>query len=311
MAAGSGDAGTAGVCLARRFLPMEWAHRNVCLRGVRAGASGVQHSAAFVGESRPAMSIKKLLFAAPLFVFVGCGQPEPVASLRVSPSTLTLKPGRCSELTMEWQIQGPLREAGGEPIVFLHVSEKPNLPLRTFDHPFPRRWVPGEKVVYQLPVCQSLMAPAPTTPPTIVVAGLYDRMSGHRWPLETSSPPSRKKEYTVAAARMDTSAKPEQVSFEGAWGPVLPVNDRQVIARRSVDGEASIVTPVAASVRLSFHVAEPGTASPAVESSCAAGRSHPLNRGTQQLDLPACPNGRITVRPNGAVMFLESIAWRS
>ena len=212
---------------------------------------------------------------------------------------------------MEWQIKEPLEEAGGEPIVFLHVSEKPNLPLRTFDHPFPRRWVVGEKVVYPLQVCQSLMAPLPTTAPTIVVAGLYDRMSGHRWPLETSSPASRKKEYTVAAARLDTAAKPEQVSFEGSWGPVLPVNDRQVIARRSVDGEASIVTPIAGALRLSFHVAEPGTSSSTVESSCAPGQSHPLNRGTQALDLPACPGGRITVRPNGAVMFLESVAWRS
>ena len=67
---------------------------------------------------------------------------EPVARLTLEPSaTLTLPyPGR-DRLDVMWQ---PMEALEGTPHVFVHVIGQPGEVLRTYDHPFPGDWSPGQ-----------------------------------------------------------------------------------------------------------------------------------------------------------------------
>ncbi|MEO8275607.1 MAG: hypothetical protein ABI639_05265 [Thermoanaerobaculia bacterium] len=166
----------------------------------------------------------------------GCrGATEPVAELATSPPELLLEFGSFVELGVEIH---PLVDlpSGVVPQVFLHLIEEPGSVLLTFDHALPVPFEVGKEIDFKVRVYQSAIA-EPLAPGVYTLsAGLYSGQNG-RFPLRTGSPEIARLEYAVAKVRVPEPSKSlPGVRFSSSWLPIEPGRDRQILARRPLQG---------------------------------------------------------------------------
>jgi len=249
-----------------------------------------------------------------------CGRGTPVATLRVSPTAIHLGYPEAAPLRFEWSPSGALEKRAAAPTVFVHVRDGKGQVRRTFDHPFPQPWSPGKPVSYQIELYQSALA-APLPPGSYsLTAGLYDPSSGRRWGLTSDGAELGRREYRIAALEVPAagSSPPARFDFSGEWGPTEPDPSVQVLARRRLNGPASLRFSAAAgaqgSVRLALTVQ---TAPIRVESDCAPGATR-LEPGYHWIGFDLSAGGICTIRfpdaptsASGPAESLESAARRA
>ncbi len=231
----------------------------------------------------------------------GCSSDAPVARLEVSPPVVQLPHGHVRTLTLAWTPTEDLYGREGDPLVFVHLLERPGHVLRTFDHPFPQRWHPGTPVRYEVPLHQSALAPALPPGRYRLTAGLYQARGG-RWPLETAGEEVDGREYAVA--EVEVPAKPPagpRFSFVGPWLATEPGGDLQMLARRWLAGDGvlqvrdapgpgslwmMLLIPAAGEGR--ELVLEPGAASPrvAISSTCSGVDTAISGPGPHEVRMP-------------------------
>jgi hypothetical protein len=183
-------------------------------------------------------NVLRIAVAALTFAAAGCGRQEPaVAELRVEPARLRLGPAELQRLRFTWSPSAPLA-GGGQPTVFVHLLDRREKVVRTFDHLFPQRWSEGEPVAYDVAVFQSALAPPLVPGKYRLSVGLYGP-GGERWALDGLGKPLRRDEYVAAAVEVPADGGGPRFVFPPEWGPLEPGSDRQVLARRWLAGEAS------------------------------------------------------------------------
>jgi hypothetical protein len=269
---------------------------------------------------------------------LACGAPEPVAELTVEPTAIVLPYPRFVPLRLVWQPTAELDGVEGQLYVFVHLLDEPGNVLRTFDHPFPGAWRPGEKIADEILLYQSALgAPLPAGEYPLSV-GIYDG-AGHRWQLRTPGREVDRAEYAVATVRVpaDVDTTP-RVRFSSNWRAPESGADRQILNRRALAGEGTIRfddLPASAEIWLGLRVPDarelkgellldPGATTPTVEvtTSCgpaAASLSGPGPHDVRLLVAPApgegcdvrlAPNFRVRL-PEGydRSVVLETLAW--
>jgi hypothetical protein len=189
----------------------------------------------FTIHHRPLLATPLLLLSAVLAS--GCGGEDPaVASVEVSPSTVRLAYPTVQPIRLAW---APSAALEAEPLVFVHLLDEEGAVLRTFDHPFPRRWRPGEPVEYEVKLYQSALAPPLPPGRYRLTLGLYEA-GGERWPLAGLGEPVARREYPAAEVEVPAEPAGPALSFSPSWLAVEPGADRQVLARRWVNGRGAI-----------------------------------------------------------------------
>ena len=257
-----------------------------------------------------------ILFAAAAF---RCGRATPVATLRTSPRAVRLGYPEASALRFEWSPSAALEKSGGAPTVFVHVRDGKGEVRRTFDHPFPQPWSPGTSVSYEIDLYQSALADPLPPGSYVLTAGLYDPPSGRRWALAAGGAELARREYRIAALDVPApgSAPPARFDFTGQWGPVEPDPSKQVLARRRLNGPASLRFSAGAGVRGSVQLAITVHAAPlTVESDCGPATRLEPGYHWVRFDLP--PGGMCDIRfpdaptrASGSADSLESAARRA
>jgi hypothetical protein len=176
-----------------------------------------------------AAALSALLLLAP-----GCQRETPaVGRIEVQPRAVSLPSPQLAILHLTWT---PAAAGGNaaeisQPLVFMHLLDAKGQVLRTFDHPFPQRWVEGSPVSYDVKLVQSAIAP-PLAPGTYRLGvGLYDP-SGKRWPLDGLDKPIGRQEYLAAEVEVPSVPAVPRFAFSGSWLPVEAGSDKQVVARR-------------------------------------------------------------------------------
>ena len=168
---------------------------------------------------------------ATLLASVACAPTrDPVASVSVSPTSLTLRYSEVRLVDFEFEILQPWRE-GPLPRVFVHLYDEPGNVLRTFDHPFPGDWVPGRRVRRELKLHQSALGPPLRAGRYSLSVGLYDA-EGRRWPLAAAGREIDEMEYEVAEIAVSEPGEVPMFRFSEAWKPIEAGLDRQVLGRR-------------------------------------------------------------------------------
>lgn len=165
-----------------------------------------------------------------------CGPgEEPVGSLAVGADALSLPYPSRATLDVTFEPSAELEALEGEPFVFVHLLDEQGQVLRTFDHPLPFEWQPGDSRTYAVELWQSALG-APLDPGTYTLTlGLYDA-AGHRWALDVDAQEVDDQEYRVAEVEVPPLADdPVQVTFPGAWSSLERGGDRQVLVRRWVE----------------------------------------------------------------------------
>lgn len=169
-----------------------------------------------------------------------CGpSDEPVGSLSTTDSLGLAYPSRTPlEVTFEPTAELDARE--GRVLVFVHLLDDQGRLLRTFDHPLPFEWTPGESQTYEVDLWQSALG-APLDPGTYdLTLGLYDE-GGHRWALDVEAEEVDDQEYRVATVEVPAMPEdPVQVSFPGDWHALERGGDLQVLVRRWVGDSGEI-----------------------------------------------------------------------
>jgi hypothetical protein len=171
--------------------------------------------------------------------------PEPVASLTASPAEVELAYPRSAAVTAEWRMTAPLVRGAAEPQseawVFVHLLDASGAVVRTYDHPLPFSWSPGETRRSAIEVWQSALGPPLPPGDYELTVGLYQVGTGRRWPLAAEGPEVDEGEYRVARVRVPpASSGPEVViEFRGPW-QVHEGGDRQVLARRTLRNDGAI-----------------------------------------------------------------------
>jgi hypothetical protein len=260
------------------------------------------------------MNTRHLLAVALLTIFtVACRDKTPAAHVRMMEKNVKLPFGRCTPVTLEWDMRRPLDRASGKPVVFLHLLLPPHDVVRTFDHPFPAEWRAGSKHTYKHDLCQSIDAPRINPGSYIISAGLYDGGDGERWPLTTDGREVGKMEYAIGDAEaLDEGDVVRAIEFDGGWGPLESAGDRQVVARRlfhkgGPSASIRMKSKVSDTVRVVLGVSD-GNAT--VTNSCAPGDTRTVTPGFHTLDLSACDGGEIRVDRGGAKVSLDGVAWK-
>lgn len=238
-------------------------------------------------------------------LLVACGgDREPVARLAISPSTITLAPGRCATVTLKWEMLRPLDRLRGQPYVFVHLIERAHKVKRTFDHPLPS--IASSTVEYPIDVCQSLLAPPLEPRRYMLSAGLFDSEWGYRWPLTSAGTDLGEREYALATVVVPAPGDNGEIEFRGGWGPPVDTYpDKQVVVRRNIARRASLYIARRASDNLRMVIRSDGRS--VVANGCD-GMTHELPGGHHVVSLPACDGGEIQLSGN---MAIESIAWLS
>ena len=166
----------------------------------------------------------------------GCARaPQAVATLRVTPAEVSLPFPAFETLTVELTPKLDL-PPDAEPQLFLHLIDEPGSVLRTFDMPLPGAWLLGRTYTFPARLYQSALADPLESGTYQLTAGLYDAKSG-RFALETEAKRVSKLEYVVAMVTVPPAGSSlPALRFSGSWLPISPGHDRQVLARRALDG---------------------------------------------------------------------------
>lgn len=263
----------------------------------------------------------------------------PVARLAVTPAEVALGYPASAVLSAEWEMTAPLAGSSdpgarpGEPAggawVFAHLLDAEGALVRTFDHPLPFAWSPGETRSAPIELWQSALAPPLPPGDYRLTVGLYDPASGRRWALATGVMETDREEYPVARVRV-LPPEPTAVEFAGSWWPAEEGGDRQVVGRRWLREEGTIelggLAPgsvLALGLRIPAAgsgerlVLAPGAeaARVGISSPCADGEVEIADAGYHlvTLDLQPPADGRCVVRlePSYVVVSLESLRSRS
>lgn len=259
------------------------------------------------------MKLRRLLFVCVLTALtLACQDKTPAAHVRMLEKNVALPFGRCTPVTLEWDMRRPLDKASGKPVVFLHLLLPPHDVVRTFDHPFPGQWRAGAKHTYKYDLCQSIDAPRINPGSYILSAGLYDGGDGGRWPLTTDGREIGTREYAIGDAQaVDEGEAIRAVAFEGGWGPLESAGDRQIVARRIFNRGTSasirMKNRVTDTLRVVLGVTE-GSAT--VTNSCETAPPRTLGSGFHTLDFPACAGGEVRIDRNTARVSVEGVAWK-
>lgn len=254
----------------------------------------------------------------------GC-RPTPVARVRLHPERLSLGYGESVALAFDWQPVRPLDRQHGNPIVFVHLLERPGRVLRTFAHALPQAWSPGRPQKYEIDLYQSVLGPALPAGTYPLSYGLYDDSWGYRWPLDTGTPDVGRREYQGATVIVPGGAgATPRFELSGGWGPLEPGTDQQILARRWLNGPGVIsvrgITEIG-SVRLLLNMPERSTREITVSNGCQPEKTERLGPGQRWLSLEgragAC---EIRFEPNPSsdavsalperFLLLESLAWK-
>ncbi len=256
-----------------------------------------------------------------------CRKADPPAA-RLTPSTsvVRLPYPESVPVTLEWTPLEPLRRAGMHPTVFVHLIDRPNHVLRTFDHELPGPWTVGVTRRVEFDLLQSALGPPLAPGSYTLTAGLYDPALGYRWALETAGPDvTGKREYKVASVRAAPGrSEDSRFRFTGGWSAVEPGTDKQVLQRRWLSGSGSLViepSPRARTIRIGMRVPLETGARAGISATCALwGRE--LTAGARSLDALPVPGQPCEIRlenlqappsPQAAPprwLALESVAWR-
>lgn len=271
----------------------------------------------------------------------GCGGDEPVGTLTVEPKTVRLGYPEATEVRFSWQPVAGLES--DRPLVFVHLIDQPGSVLRTFDHPLPLPWRPGEPIEYELDLYQSALGPRIPPGTYQLTVGLYEP-EGERWPLDGAGQEIAKREYAVATVEVPgAGGGGPAFSFSPAWLAPEPGRDVQVLGRRWLTAEGSIqvsgaTSPGAVRLVLSIPAAdgsagrltvEGGSNVPSVvlSSTCGGVETAVSGPGTHEVEMPVEANEaagttgacEIRLRPNFHLVaegsperrsvVLENLAW--
>ena len=257
---------------------------------------------------RPGRGAAAVFVAAVAALALACGAPEPVGELRLEPAPtqpIELPYPRFVPLRLAWTPSAELAGLDGTLYVFVHLLDEPGNVLRTFDHPFPQPWRPGEPVTYELRLYQSALGAALPAGDYPLSLGLYDGQ-GHRWPLVTAGKEVDRAEYAVATVRVPTEIDTTpRFRFSSNWQQPETGGDRQILSRRSLAGEGTIRLddlPAAAELWLGLRlpdprevggtlVLEPGASSPMVQVTTSCGPAAASLSGMGRHDV------RLTLTP--------------
>lgn len=277
-----------------------------------------------------------LVAAALLAVLLGCDDaPPPVADLAIEPTESTLGFPDFTKLSMRWEVKAPLGETEGEPLVFVHLLDKPGSVIRTFNHPLRFEWQPGRRSEYEITLFQSALAP-PLAPGSYLLSiGLYDT-SGRRWPLDVAGEEVDRFEYHAGdISVVDETAETPRFFFSPSWMAIEGGMDRQILARRWLVGEGTIrvseikkpgttlmvfniPAPLSGSEEL---ILDEGAEQPTLKvlSNCGETEISASGLGTHEIELPvtADADGRvpdeceIVIRPNFRFLAIDTLGRRS
>jgi hypothetical protein len=275
-----------------------------------------------------------------LAISAACGgNAAPVASVEVTPKTFRLGFPDLREVHLKWSPVEGLGDSA-KPIVFVHLLDDQDEVMRTFDHPFPKRWAEGEPVEYDLKVYQSALGQPLPAGKYRLTLGLYQE-GGKRWALDGLGKPFKKREYVVAEVEVPPAGQggPLIAFSSESWLPLQPGGDRQVLARRWMSGTAALrIQNIAAPGKawMVVRIPEPssvetiqveaGSNAPAVlvSSSCGSVEVNLTGSGSHDVEIPidAVPAGGscdVILKPNFRInevgvavqrsASLESIAW--
>jgi hypothetical protein len=259
----------------------------------------------------------RALAAAGLITAAACGK-SPAARLSVEPRALRMDPGRSVPLRVEWRPEAALDVPAGRVYVFAHLLDGRGAVARTFDHPLPQGWRPGETVAYDLDVYESILADPLAPGSYTMTMGLYDIEMGYRWPLRVEGEEGKNREYRVATVEAAAPGAPNpRFQFSGDWSSPEPYADKQTIMLRWLLGAGEIRIrdiPAPGTARLRIRVErDPGVT---LRSTCEPDRAVPLPKGSHWISVEAAGECEIHVAPEAAAGMtlplarLEVVAWR-
>jgi len=172
---------------------------------------------------------------------IACSRDNPpVAILRAEPSSLRLPHGEYVTVRFRWTPLRPLEKKRGRIRAFVHLIDRPNHVLRTFDYDLPEAWTPGVERIDELRIHQSLLGPPLAPGLFTMTAGIYDADYGYRWRLIAEGPAVSRREYDVARVRVPAPRPAAPVEFSGDWSEIEKGADSQILGRRRVRGSAAI-----------------------------------------------------------------------
>lgn len=273
----------------------------------------------------------------------GCGESRaPVAGFEARPARLELPWPELREIELAFEPVVQLPPGGEPPIVFVHLLDEPGSVVRTFDHPLPGDWKPGQAVRYTVRLHQSALADPLPAGEYLLSAGLY-RPGDDRFALRTAAEEVAPQEYRIATVEVPAPAeRMPHARFSETWRPAEPGADRQIVARRTLAGGATGTIqfgPVEGAGRLHLLLRVPegngsherlevldGGPQPKIRIGSTCGGGQPELAGTGRfdvdLDLPAAAGPRIceiTIATNFQVtspertepdsVRLEVLAW--
>lgn len=235
--------------------------------------------------------------------------PEPVARLTVSPAQVELAYPWSAVFSVDWELTAPLAPSSSDPTqaaqVFVHLLDAAGAVVRTYDHPLPFSWSPGERRRSSIEVWQSALAPPLPPGDYDLTVGLYDVGTGRRWALSTEGEAVDEREYRVARVRVPSAGADPGVDFgfRGAW-QIHEGSDRQVLARRTLRNDGAIdITGLQGPVQLQLglFVPEPTGAGRTVLLAGAERAelrvSSPCADEEEVLDTPGYHRVALTLRP--------------
>jgi hypothetical protein len=279
------------------------------------------------------------LVAALLVCAAGCSRKAPDAGrLEVQPHAVTLPYPQLTTIHLTWTPAAPpgSGDTPSQPLVFLHLLGAKGEVVRTFDHPFPQRWLEGAPVPYDVKLYQSALAPPLDPGKYRLSVGLYDH-NGKRWALEGLGEPIGRQEYLAAEVEVPPQPAGPRLAFSPAWLPLEAGSDKQVVARRWLapqPGEIRVESPPGpgtlwlsfrippgdgANEKVVYHDASANTPGAVVRDSCGGVETGISGPGPHGVEMPVAPPGpppagppaqpdnacRISVIPNFHIVATE------
>lgn len=278
-----------------------------------------------------------------LCLAVACRRQEsPIAELTVTPASLTLAYPEFRDLELTFKPKADRAALGRSPTVFVHLLGRPGDVLRTFDHPLPDGWKPGETLRYPLRLVQSAVGEALPAGEYTLSLGVYDADDRRRFALSTQGKEIDRHEYAVAAVRVPepTGAIP-RFEFSSTWLPTQAGSDQQIVASRWLgDADGSLrVTGLAVGSRLHLVLRLPSGSEPglrferlpdaqgpalSIHSDCSPEELVLTGPGAHAVELTVPPGAAVCeiglhanfvlASERAAVRYavlLESLAWQS